>query len=219
MKSEHIHQGSDAPSLRLGSTQGRNMTNSLAIMAFVLGVGASLLSSTEAAAADDEKHPIVVLDTTAGEIVLQLDAEKAPKTVANFMKYVDEKFYDDLIFHRVIPNFMIQGGGFDAQVAQKERGVRAPILNESGNGLSNARGTIAMARTNDPNSATCQFFINHADNPNLDTFGGGYAVFGKVTSGLDVVDKIAAMPTTRKAGMKDVPVDTVTIKSAKRKAK
>jgi cyclophilin family peptidyl-prolyl cis-trans isomerase len=195
------------------------MTSSLVIMALMLGIGLSLVSGEGAAAADDDKHPIVVLNTTAGEIVLQLDAEKAPKTVANFMKYVDDKFYDDLIFHRVISGFMIQGGGFDAQVAQKEQGVRAPIANESGNGLSNARGTIAMARTNDPNSATCQFFINHADNPNLDSYGGGYAVFGKVISGMDVVDKIAQTPTTRKAGMRDVPVETIAIRTARRKAK
>jgi peptidyl-prolyl cis-trans isomerase A (cyclophilin A) len=219
MKSEHNDQGSDVASSRLCSTQGRKMTSSLLTMAFLVGIGTSLLSGAEAAAADDDKHPIVVLDTTAGEVVLQLDAEKAPITVANFMKYVDDKFYDDLIFHRVIGGFMIQGGGFDANVAEKRRGVRAPIPNESGNGLSNERGTIAMARTSDPNSATCQFFINHGDNARLDNAGGGYAVFGKVISGLDVVDKIAQSRTTFKAGMGDVPVETIAIKSAKRKAK
>jgi peptidyl-prolyl cis-trans isomerase A (cyclophilin A) len=219
MTIEHNQIGSDALSSRLLSTRGSQVKASLLIMAFVLGVGMSLFSSSDAAAADDDKHPIVVLDTTAGEIVLQLDAEKAPRTVANFLKYVDDKFYDDLIFHRVIPEFMIQGGGFDAQVVQKERGVRAPIPNESGNGLSNARGTIAMARTNNPNSATCQFFINHKDNPMLDTYGGGYAVFGKVTSGMEVVDKIAQAPTGFKAGMRDVPLETITIKSARRKTK
>jgi cyclophilin family peptidyl-prolyl cis-trans isomerase len=187
-------------------------------MAFAVGIGASLLSSARVVAADDDKHPIVVLDTTSGEIVLELDAEKAPITVANFMKYVDDKFYDDLIFHRVISGFMIQGGGFDAQMTQKRRGVRAAIPNESSNGLSNVRGTIAMARTNDPNSATCQFYINHGDNAKLDAAGGGYAVFGKVISGMEVVDKIAQVRTGFNR-MPDVPVETITIKSARRKAK
>jgi peptidyl-prolyl cis-trans isomerase A (cyclophilin A) len=113
---------------------------------------------------------------------------------------------------------MIQGGGFDAQIREKEEGKRAPIRNESGNGLTNVRGTVAMARTNNPNSATCQFFINHADNPFLDQ-GAGYAVFGKVTAGIDVVDKIAKVATATRAGMQNVPVEPVIIKSARRKAK
>jgi len=194
------------------------MSGSLLTIMVVLGLGASLAAGTAQGPADD-KHPIVVLDTTAGPITLELDREKAPITVDNFLKYVDDKFYDNLIFHRVIPKFMIQGGGFDAQMRQKSEGVRGAIRNESGNGLINARGTIAMARTSDPNSATCQFFINHGDNPGLDSRGGGYAVFGKVTDGIDVVDKIAAVQTTRRDGHGDVPVEPITIKSARRKAK
>jgi peptidyl-prolyl cis-trans isomerase A (cyclophilin A) len=195
------------------------MSNSLIlILVLTLGAGLALDAGPVATQADD-KHPVVVLDTTAGEITIELDREKAPITVDNFLKYVDDKFYDGLIFHRVIPTFMIQGGGFDSQLQEKQVGKRAPIRNESGNGLSNTRGTIAMARTNDPNSATCQFFINRVDNPNLDTYGGGYAVFGKVIAGLDVVDKIATGRTTVRSGMRDVPVDPVVIKSARRKAK
>jgi len=194
------------------------MSSSLLIILVVLGFGACMATDAGAAQADDN-HPVVVLDTTAGPITVELDREKAPKTVDNFLKYVDDKFFDNLIFHRVISGFMIQGGGFDTQLREKEEGKRAPIRNESGNGLSNSRGTIAMARTNDPNSATSQFFINHADNPRLDSFGGGYTVFGKVIDGMDVVDKIAAGQTTRKAGMADVPVEPVVIKSARRKAK
>ena len=200
------------------------MSNSL-ILLLVLGLGAGLaLGAGPVATQADEKHPVVVLDTTAGEITIELDQEKAPISVDNFLKYVDDKFYDGLIFHRVIPTFMIQGGGFDSQLREKDEGKRAPIRNESGNGLSNTRGTIAMARTPDPNSATCQFFINRVDNLFLDSSGGGYAVFGKVTAGMDVVDKIATAPkaTRRDAGgrpMQDVPVDPVVIKSARRKAK
>jgi peptidyl-prolyl cis-trans isomerase A (cyclophilin A) len=195
------------------------MSHSLIVLMLVLGLGANLaLGASPAATQADEKHPIVVLDTSAGEITIELDREKAPITVDNFLKYVDDKYYDGLIFHRVISGFMIQGGGFDAQL-QEKGGVRAPIQNESRNGLSNTRGTIAMARTNNPNSATCQFFINHADNLPLNTYGGGYAVFGKVIEGMDVVDKIAQGRTTTRAGMKDVPVEPVIIKSARRKAK
>src|SRR5262249_21753879 len=127
----------------------------------------------------------------------------------------DDKFFDGLTFHRVIRDFMIQGGGFDEQLQQKE--PRAPIRNESGNGLTNARGAIAMARTNDPNSATSQFYVNHKDNPRLDELG--YAVSGKVTAGMDVVDRIANVPTTRRRGMADVPAEPVVIKSVRRKAK
>jgi peptidyl-prolyl cis-trans isomerase A (cyclophilin A) len=195
------------------------MRNSLivTVLAFGLGSGLSLGTGSVAAQADD-KHPVVVLDTNLGEITIELDAENAPTTVDNFMKYVDAKFYDNLIFHRVIPKFMIQGGGFDAQMNQKREGMRAPIRNESGNGLTNRRGTIAMARTSNPNSATSQFFINHADNPFLDQ-GDGYAVFGKVTAGMDVVDKIARTATATQAGMQNVPVEPVIIKSVRRKAK
>jgi cyclophilin family peptidyl-prolyl cis-trans isomerase len=199
------------------------MSNSLVILILVLGLGAGLTLGAGPVASPvppqtaAEGKPVVVLDTTAGAITIELDRDRAPTTVDNFLKYVDAKFYDGLIFHRVIPGFMIQGGGFDALVQEKEAGKRAPIRNESGNGLSNARGTIAMARTNDPNSATCQFFINHADNPRLDSYGGGYAVFGKVIEGMDVVDKIANGRTTVKSGMRDVPVDPPVIRSARRK--
>lgn len=176
---------------------------------------------------DTDPKPVVVIDTTSGPITVELDRAKAPVTVANFLAYVDKGFYDGLIFHRVIPGFMIQGGGMTEngnRLVEKTEGVMAPIKNESGNGISNARGTIAMARTSDPNSATCQFFINHGDNKNLDSYGGGYAAFGKVTEGMDVVDAINKVPTTTKMEAKtgpngDVPVKAITIKSIKRKVK
>jgi peptidyl-prolyl cis-trans isomerase A (cyclophilin A) len=137
----------------------------------------------------------VELQTNQGPIVLELDREKAPKTVANFLAYVEKGFYDGTVFHRVMPTFMIQGGGFDTAKAQKK--TDAPIENESDNGLSNVRGTIAMARTSAPDSATSQFFINVVDNPNLDGGPGrpGYAVFGKVVAGMKAVDAIRATPT------------------------
>jgi peptidyl-prolyl cis-trans isomerase A (cyclophilin A) len=195
------------------------MRNSLILIMSVFGLGFGLtLGAGSATAQADDKHPVVVLDTSMGEIAIELDPEKAPATVENFLKYVDAKFYDNLIFHRVIPRFMIQGGGFDAQMNQKQEGLRAPIKNESGNGLTNVKGTIAMARTSNPNSATCQFFINHIDNPFLDQ-GAGYAVFGKVIDGMDVVEKIARVQTGTRAGMPNVPVETVVIKTARRKAK
>lgn len=184
-------------------------------------LGCLALAAPAALAADDK--PRVELDTTAGKIVLELDAEKAPISVENFLKYVDDGFYDNLIFHRVIKGFMIQGGGFNEKLEERDRasGVRAPIKNESGNGLSNTRGTIAMARTNNPNSATCQFYINHADNSGtLDA--PRYAVFGKVVEGMDVVDAIAGVQTTSRSTpngrgiLDDVPVKAITIKSAKR---
>jgi peptidyl-prolyl cis-trans isomerase A (cyclophilin A) len=162
-------------------------------------------------------NPRVLMETTLGEITLELDADKAPKTVANFLAYVDAGFYDGTIFHRVIPDFMIQGGGLDPDLDKKP--TREPVENEAKNGLKNNRGTIAMARTGDPHSATAQFFINHKDNPNLDypSFDGwGYAVFGRVTEGMDVVDAIAAVPTGVRAGHRDVPLDNVLIESASR---
>ena len=159
----------------------------------------------------------VKLQTSQGDIVIQLNEEKAPVTVQNFLSYVNEGFYDGTIFHRVIPNFMIQGGGFDDQMMQKN--TREPIKNEADNGLSNERGTIAMARTQDPDSATAQFFINHKDNPFLNhtapsTQGWGYCVFGKVTEGMDVVDEIAGTRTTNRAGHSDVPEEIISITSA-----
>lgn len=180
-------------------------------------LGFSCLASTPAVAADDDK-PQVVLETSLGPITLELDRAKAPISVENFLKYVDDGFYTNLIFHRVISDFMIQGGGMDDQLQEKP--TRPPIKNESGNGLSNTRGTIAMARTNNPNSATAQFYINLFDkNQFLDNAGGGYAVFGKVIAGMDVVDAIAKTPTGVKGGMEDVPLKPIYIKSAKRKAK
>jgi peptidyl-prolyl cis-trans isomerase A (cyclophilin A) len=151
-----------------------------------------------------------------GDIVVELDRAKAPKTVENFVQYVKAGHYDGTVFHRVIENFMIQGGGMTADM--KEKPVRAPIPLESKNGLENTRGTLAMARTMDPNSATAQFFINTKDNGFLDAArsrdANGYAVFGKVVSGMDVVDKIRAVPTTNKGPYQDVPATPVTINKA-----
>jgi peptidyl-prolyl cis-trans isomerase A (cyclophilin A) len=158
----------------------------------------------------------VKLATSMGDIVVELDAAKTPKTVENFVQYVKAGHYDGTIFHRVIEDFMIQGGGMKPDM--KEKTARAPIPLESRTGLSNARGTIAMARTMDPNSATAQFFINVKDNPALDQpnsrDGNGYAVFGKVVAGMDVVDKIKAVPVGEKAGHQNVPTTAVTIKKA-----
>lgn len=158
----------------------------------------------------------VKLGTSAGEIVIELDAAKAPRTVENFLAYVKAGHYKGTVFHRVIPDFMIQGGGMDAQM--NEKATRAPIPLEAKNGLSNVRGTVAMARTMVPDSATAQFFINLKDNSFLDAAnsrdGHGYAVFGKVVAGMDVVDKIRAVPTGNKAGHQNVPLTPVTIQSA-----
>lgn len=159
---------------------------------------------------------MVRFETSLGGFTLDLDAEKAPETVANFLQYVDDGFFDGLIFHRVIPGFMIQGGGLDSGMEQKKG--RAPIKNEAKNGLKNLRGTVAMARTNDINSATSQFFVNLVDNAFLDNSPGnfGYAVFGKVSEGLDTIDKIAKVKTSRRRGHDDVPADDVVIQSARR---
>ena len=156
----------------------------------------------------------VKLATSAGDIVLELDAAKAPKTVANFVEYVKAGHYDGTVFHRVIDGFMIQGGGMTADM--KEKPTRAPIPLEASNGLSNARGTIAMARTSDPNSATSQFFINLKNNERLNAAPGkdGYAVFGKVVAGMDVVDKIRVVPTGNKGMHQNVPTMPVTINKA-----
>ena len=157
----------------------------------------------------------VKLETSKGDIIIELNEEKAPVTVANFLRYVEEGFYDGTIFHRVIQNFMVQGGGFTADMAPKK--AHEPIVNEAANGLRNDRGTVAMARTNDPDSATCQFFINHKNNDNLNYAGQlkpGYAVFGTVVEGMNVVDAIAAAKTTIRNGMRDVPVEPIVIKSA-----
>jgi peptidyl-prolyl cis-trans isomerase A (cyclophilin A) len=158
----------------------------------------------------------VRLDTSLGEIVIELDAAKAPKTVANFVEYVKAGHYEGTVFHRVIPNFMIQGGGFDADMKQKA--TRAPIPLESRNGLNNVRGSVAMARTSVPDSATAQFFVNLKDNAFLDAAntpdGTGYAVFGKVVSGMDVVDKIQAVPTGNRGPYQNVPATPVVIRKA-----
>lgn len=162
---------------------------------------------------------MVKLHTNFGEITLELDAKKAPLTVANFLSYVDEGFYDNTIFHRVINGFMIQGGGFEAGMAQKK--TRASIENEAGNGLQNKTYTIAMARTPNPHSASSQFFINVANNDFLDFSapterGWGYCVFGKVVEGTDVVDRIRSVRTGNKAGHQDVPLEDVVIERATR---
>lgn len=165
----------------------------------------------------DSKNPKVVLETNLGNITLELAADKAPVTVKNFIQYVEEKHYDGTVFHRVIDGFMIQGGGMTS--AMKEKRTRNPIVNESFNGLSNATGTIAMARTSNPNSATAQFFINVQNNDRLDKAncpdGYGYCVFGKVVEGMDVVDKIRKVKTGSKSGHENVPIEEITIKSAK----
>ena len=161
--------------------------------------------------------PVVVLNTSLGEITLELDADKAPISVENFLQYVDAGHFDGTIFHRVIDGFMIQGGGFAPGMKQKP--TREPIKNEADNGLQNDRGTIAMARTSDKDSATAQFFINLKDNDFLNHGGRdfGYAVFGRVSDGMDVVDRIAKVKTTRKGPHGDVPADDVVIESAKRR--
>jgi cyclophilin family peptidyl-prolyl cis-trans isomerase len=194
------------------------MTHYSLILAALAGLSCLAIAPIAAATAEDD-HPVVILDTSLGAITLELDRAKAPITVDNFLKYVDAGYYNGLVFHRVIPGFMIQGGGMTEALQEKTEGQRGPIKNESGNGLSNVRGTIAMARKPDPNSATSQFFINLADNSRLDHFGGGYTVFGKVTEGMDSVDAIAKTPTARKSDYDDVPVKPISIKSTKRKAK
>ena len=167
------------------------------------------------AQAPAKPNPKIQLSTSMGAIVIELYPDKAPKTVENFLQYVQDKHYDGTVFHRVIDGFMIQGGGFKADMVQKP--TRAPIPLEAANGLKNDRGTIAMARTNVPDSATSQFFINLVDNANLNAplpDGHGYAVFGKVVSGLDVVDKIRAVATGMRNGMQNVPSTPVSITNA-----
>jgi cyclophilin family peptidyl-prolyl cis-trans isomerase len=175
----------------------------------MLAIAVGILATAPAAAQD--KNPVVVMETSMGTVKIELYASKAPITVKNFLKYVEDKHYDGTIFHRVISDFMIQGGGMDEKL--KEKPTRDPIKNESDNGLSNERGTIAMARTKVADSATSQFFINVKDNKFLDRAnakdGVGYCVFGRVTEGMDVVTKIRDVKT----GGMDVPLETVTIKS------
>jgi len=164
-------------------------------------------------------NPVVTMETSMGTVTIELDADKAPKTVANFLAYVDEKFYDGTIFHRVIPDFMVQGGGFLPDMQQKA--TRGNIENEAANGLVNDRGTLAMARTPDPHSASSQFFINHKDNDFLNFAsptpqGYGYCVFAKVIDGMDVIDEIAKVSTGNQGPHGDVPTEAVIIQSVAR---
>ncbi|MBQ9727682.1 MAG: peptidyl-prolyl cis-trans isomerase [Kiritimatiellae bacterium] len=164
-------------------------------------------------------NTLVAIETSLGTMKAELYADKAPATVANFLAYADEGFYDGTVFHRVIPGFMVQGGGFTPGMEQKK--TKAPIKNEARNGLSNERGTLAMARTSVVDSATCQFFVNHQDNAFLDfsaptAQGWGYAVFGKLVDGYDVLDRIAAVPTGRAGYYENVPKTPVVILSVKR---
>ena len=163
-------------------------------------------------------YPVVEMRTNVGTMALELYPDKAPKTVDNFLSYVRGGFYDGTIFHRVVPGFVIQGGGFTANMIEKD--TEPPIENEADNGLLNLRGAICMARTDDPQSATSQFFINTKDNPVLDfrersPGGWGYAVFGKLVEGIEVLDKIESAPTTSRDGYRDVPVDVIVIESAR----
>lgn len=178
----------------------------LAVSAQAAGTAANAAAKPSSSKA----APRVVLETTRGAITIELDADKAPLSVANFLDYVERKHYDGLVFHRVIPGFMIQAGGYDRDLNLREPGQ--PIRNEGGNGLRNVRGSVAMARRNDPHSATAQFFINLVDNPTLDAMR--YAVFGTVVEGMDVVDAIAQSPTTTRNDMENVPETAVVIERA-----
>jgi peptidyl-prolyl cis-trans isomerase B (cyclophilin B) len=185
------------------------------MLSMMLFLTSTLSFATENAMSDTQTK--VKLTTTLGEIIIQLNAAKAPVSSANFLTYVNEGFYNGTIFHRIIPDFMAQGGGFDTSFNQKA--VHAPIKNEADNGLTNRRGTLAMARTNDPNSATAQFFINLKDNSFLNhtsptASGWGYAVFGEVIEGMDVVDAMAKQATGNRGGHQDVPKTDIVIEKA-----
>ena len=184
-----------------------------AVAAFALG---GLSSTAPSAQADESGPPRITFETTHGSFVLELDAEAAPETVENFLTYVRDGFYEGTIFHRVIAGFMIQGGGFTPEFEQRQ--TRAPIRNEADRGGRNDRGTIAMARTSDPHSATAQFFINVVDNDflnhrNRTTQGWGYTAFGRVIEGMDVVDRIAAVKTGSRGPYQDVPEEAVVIRT------
>jgi cyclophilin family peptidyl-prolyl cis-trans isomerase len=159
---------------------------------------------------------MIRFETTLGDFTIELFDKDAPQSVANFLRYIDDEFFDGTIFHRIVPGFVIQGGGFTEDMTQKR--TQPPVKNEADNGLKNKRGTLSMARTNDINSATSQFFVNLKDNDSLDHSRGnfGYAVFARVTAGMDVIDKIAAVETGRRRGFDDVPVDAVIMKSVRR---
>ena len=185
------------------------------ILSMILFLTATLSFATENTMSDTQTK--VKLTTNLGEIIIQLNTEKAPVSSANFLTYVNEGSYNGTIFHRIIPDFMAQGGGFDTSFNQKA--VHAPIKNEANNGLANNRGTLAMARTNDPNSATAQFFINLKDNSFLNhtsqtSSGWGYAVFGEVIEGMDVVDAMAKQATGNRGGHQDVPKTDIIIEKA-----
>jgi peptidyl-prolyl cis-trans isomerase B (cyclophilin B) len=174
-------------------------------------------NAMNATAAD---NPTVLIETTMGNITIELDMQNAPISSENFLAYVDDGYFVDTTFHRIIPNFMIQGGGITADMQDKPN-KRASIENEANNGLKNERGTLAMARTGEPHSATSQFFINHADNGSLNFTsesmqGWGYAVFGKVTDGMDIVDAMARVPTGNRGGHQNVPLETITITGVSR---
>jgi peptidyl-prolyl cis-trans isomerase A (cyclophilin A) len=159
---------------------------------------------------------MIRFETTLGDFTIEFFEKEAPESVANFVRYIDEEFFEGTIFHRIVPGFVIQGGGFTEDMSQKR--TKPPVKNEADNGLKNSRGTLSMARTNDINSATSQFFVNLKDNDFLDHSRGnfGYAVFARVTQGMDVVDKIAAVATGRRRGFDDVPVEPVIMKSVRR---
>src|SRR6476646_10290519 len=193
------------------------MNVSLACLACLLAIVGSASGAEPVKAPAAPSHPHVLFETSKGNFTIELYPDKAPKSVENFLQYVKSGFFDGTIFHRVIPDFMIQGGGFTADMTQKP--TKPPIPNEADNRVLNERGTLAMARTGDPNSATAQFFINLKNNGFLNftgktASGWGYTVFGKVVEGMDTVDAIAAVPTTRKGMYENVPVEAVVIKKA-----
>ena len=186
----------------------KHVTGRLAALAALIALSAS--------GSADDPAPVVRLETSAGNIDIELFPEEAPKSVDNFLRLVEENFYDGLIFHRVIANFMIQAGGYDA--AMMYRKAPGTVVNESSNGLSNVRGTVAMARTSHPDSADAQFFVNVKDNAYLDARGGqpGYTVFGKVVAGMEAVTEVESSETHGRKGMTDVPVENIVIRSATR---
>jgi len=192
-----------------------SIKNAASFMVILSGLLFVSICFGEETKAENSSNPIVVIETTMGDITLELFKDKAPKSVENFLEYVKSGYYSGTIFHRVIKGFMIQGGGLTEALTPRS-GLRAPIENESTNGLKNDIGTIAMARTNEMNSATSQFFINTRNNGGASS-GFSYAVFGKVTGGMDVVKQIESTKTGSKSGMSDVPTSTITIKSVKLK--
>jgi cyclophilin family peptidyl-prolyl cis-trans isomerase len=210
-----MHEGRNLTKSRQEVNRSMKYVNLLCLMALTL----LFFVPADTAAEEEGNNPMVEVDTNLGSMTIELYPDKAPITVKNFMEYVNKKFYDGTIFHRVMSNFMIQGGGFTPDMMKKATG--APIKNEANNGLSNLKGTIAMARTGEINSATCQFFINVKDNSGLDYRGDapadyGYAVFGKVIDGMDTVEKIRNVETGTKGGYENVPTKPVIIKSVRR---